>query len=521
MIEASDILLEARNITKRFPGVLALDNVSLEVYAGKVNAIVGENGAGKSTLMNILSGVYTQYEGDILLHGQKQSFQSSMDAQEHGIAMIHQELNLVPYLNIAENIFLGREPLNAFGCIDQKKMHRQAKAILDDLHFDIPTDTSIIDMRVGQQQMVEIAKALSVHAKVLIMDEPTSSLCESETQILFKLMRELTSKGVGIVYITHKMDEVVQLADHVTILRDGVLVEKMPMSSTTIDEIVRKMVGRDRKDFFVKRSHTYGKERLRVEHWSVRNQRNADKYILQEVHFSLHAGEVLGIYGLMGAGRTELFESLFGMYARQTQGDIYVDGEKVLIQHPEDAVEKGLALIPEDRKLDGLILDMNIEQNTTLASLKQFLRNGFLSFSKEASITDEYRDHLQIKSYSSKQLVGQLSGGNQQKVVLSKWLLTHPKVVLLDEPTRGIDIHAKNEIYKLIDDLAEEGMAIVVVSSELPEIMAVSDRIVTLCAGRITANISREDFSEERILKAALPAEKHLSSVSEPDVQRK
>lgn len=500
-------IVEARNITKRFPGVLALDHVNLRVMAGQVNALVGENGAGKSTLMNILSGVYPDYEGEVLVNGEIQHFESVTDAQEKGIAIIHQELNVIPYLNVAENMFLGREPLNAFHLIDKRRMHREARELLQRLHCDVDTHTHMIDLRVGQQQIVEIAKALSLKAKVLIMDEPTSSLSEGETNLLFGLIEELKSQGVGIVYISHKMDEIKRLADYVTIMRDGKFIDEVPMSETTIDEIVHKMVGRDKKDFFVKQQHNHGEVVLETRQLCLKDSIHPDKNILNNINLQVRAGEVLGIYGLMGAGRTELFETMFGLYPNETSGELLVNGKKVNISHPEDAVRCGMALIPEDRKTAGLVLGMNVCQNTTLASLSDCLRMGLLEQSKEEKIAEEYRQRLNIKSYSLEQLAGQLSGGNQQKIVLAKWLLTGPKVLFLDEPTRGIDILAKNEIYKLMDELAAQRMALIVVSSELPEIMAVSDRIITLREGEIGAEFSREQFTEEAILKAALPKE--------------
>ena len=499
--------LEARNITKRFPGVLALDHVNLHVMAGKVCALVGENGAGKSTLMNILAGVYPDYEGEVLVDGVVQHFQSVTDAQQQGIAIIHQELNVIPYLNIAENIFLGREPLNAFHLIDKSCMHREAKQLLQRLHCDIDTHTLMIDLRVGQQQIVEIAKALSLQAKVLIMDEPTSSLSESETILLFDLIRELKSQGVGIVYISHKMDEVNQLADYVTVMRDGKFIEEVPMAETKIDDIVSKMVGRDKNDFFVKQQHLHGEVVFETRGICLKDTIHPDKNILSDINLQVRAGEVLGIYGLMGAGRTELFETIFGLFPKETSGEIWVEGKKVEIRHPEDAVNCGMALIPEDRKTAGLVLGMNVCQNTTLASLSDCLKMGLLDQGMEEKTAEDYRQRLGIKSYSLEQLAGQLSGGNQQKIVLAKWLLTNPSVIFLDEPTRGIDILAKNEIYKLMNELAAQGMALIVVSSELPEIMAVSDRIITLREGEIGAEFMRDEFSEAAILKAALPRE--------------
>ena len=499
------VIVEAREVTKRFPGVLALDRVGLRIVSGQVNALVGENGAGKSTLMNILSGVYTDYEGDVLVDGEVCHFQSVTDAQQRGIAIIHQELNLIPYMNIAENMFLGREPQTRMGLVDKQRMHREARQWLDRLHLHVDTHTMMADLRVGQQQLVEIAKALMLQARALIMDEPTSSLSETETDILFSLIDELRQQGAGIVYISHKMDEVWRLADFVTILRNGQLVAERQMSDITPGEIVQMMVGRERKEFFVKEEHPMGDVMLQVEHLNMMDATHPGQKILDDISLSIRSGEVLGIYGLMGAGRTELFEAIFGLHPQEVTGHIMIDGKEVTIRHPQEAVDKGLALCPEDRKREGLVLGMSIGNNTTLAALAECLTHSLLDSRKEHQQADNYRQKLDIKSTSARQLAGQLSGGNQQKIVLGKWLMTKPKVLFLDEPTRGIDIHAKNEIYRLINQLAAEGMAIMVVSSELPEIMAVSDRIITLREGCVGDTFDRSDFNEERILKASLP----------------
>ena len=487
------VLLEARGITKRFPGTLALDGVDFRVYAGRIHAVVGENGAGKSTLMNILSGVYSDFEGSLTVHAK-------------GIAMIHQELNLVSEMTVAENIFLGREPRTPLGLVDRSRMERDARGLLERLGADFPPGRPVKELRVGAQQIVEIAKALSQQAEILIMDEPTSSLSERECQTLFQLIRDLAAAGTGIVYITHKMAEVSLLADHVTILRDGRLVREIPFAQTSIEEIIRGMVGREGKDFFVKNPHGIGDCVLEVEGLCLDDTQRRGRRLLEDISLQVRAGEVLGIYGLMGAGRSELLGSVFGLFPDRVSGTVKMDGRPVRIASPRDAVRLGLALLPEDRKLEGLILGMDIAENTTLAALETLTKRGMLNARAERIKTDEYRTRLGIKSHSNRQLAGELSGGNQQKVVLAKWLLTGPRVLFLDEPTRGIDISAKNEIYKRMDELSAAGMALVVVSSELPEIMAVSDRIITLRDGRIGAEFTRDQFTEENILKAALPA---------------
>jgi ribose transport system ATP-binding protein len=500
------VVMEARAISKSFPGVQALNMVHLRVYAAKVNAIVGENGAGKSTLMYVLSGVCADYEGDLLLDGRKVTFRDTTDARRAGISMIHQELQLVPWQSIAENIFLGREPLNSVGTIDFRAMWRKATTLLQALECGIDVRSPVSSLRIGQQQIVEIAKALSFDVRVLVMDEPTSALSKSETRTLFRLIRSLTAKGVAIIYITHKMAELTELADYVTVLRDGRTINQSAMRDLTVDAIVKQMVGRDVKDFYVKKEHSIGSAKLQIEGLSLRRPGRLERFVLNDISFTVNASEVLGLFGLMGAGRTELFETLFGLHGSGSSGTVRINGKQVSIHSPADAIRAGMALLPEDRKCDGLVLEMAIAQNISLASLDKVLTAGLLNTVREEKQADAFRDQLSIKSYSSHQKANQLSGGNQQKVVLSKWLVTNPEVLLLDEPTRGIDVNAKNEIYKLIDDLVSRGMAVVVASSELPEIMAIADRIVTLCEGRVTGMFARNEFSEEAILRAALPA---------------
>lgn len=504
-IHKEKFIFETQKITKEFPGVKALDQVDLKIYLGMVNAVVGENGAGKSTLMNILSGVYTEYSGDLLFDGKKVAFHHTTDARQMGISIIHQELQLVPHMSIAENIFLGREPLNKAGFVDYKIMEEKSEALLQKLEFKTDVKRKISSLRVGQQQLVEIAKALSFDVRVLIMDEPTSALSETETRNLFKLIRSLTEQGVAIVYITHKMDELTLLADYVTVLRDGCFISHSKVKNIEVDEIVKLMVGRDSQDFFVKKDHEKGSTRFKIEDVTLKKVGESEKYLLKDIGFSVKESEVLGIYGLMGAGRTELFETIFGLHQSTSSGKVYIEGKAVQIKHPNDAIKEGLALIPEDRKSDGLVLDMPIAKNISLSALEKFTRKGLIDQSEELNQANQYRKKMNIKSTSASQPVIKLSGGNQQKVVISKWLVSDPKILMLDEPTRGIDINAKNEIYKLIDDLAEQGMAIIIVSSELPEIMAISDRIITLCDGRLTGEFERGDFTEESILKAALP----------------
>jgi ribose transport system ATP-binding protein len=498
-------ILKTRQISKVFGSVAALDNVGIKLYSGMVNTIVGENGAGKSTLMNILSGVYQEYTGEIYLDEELVSFANPKEAMDQGIVMIHQELNLIPDLSIAENVFLGREFKTRAGLIDYKRMHLETKKLLGLLKMDVPVYDNISNLRVGQQQVVEIAKALSLKARVIIMDEPTSAISDQEIKVLFDIIRSLKSSNVAIVYITHKMDELFQIGDYVTVLRDGKLTGTAKIDNVTRDDVVRMMVGRDIKDFFVKSDTSIGDEIFKVEDLFMHHIYKKEDYILENINFDVRKGEVLGIYGLMGAGRTELFESIFGIHPTLSSGKIFIEGKEVHIQSPSDAIKAGLALVPEDRKEGGLVPEMTIAASIDLASIEQVESFIFLSRQKEKALADTYMDRLKIKAPSIWEIVEKLSGGNQQKVVIAKWLATDPKVILMDEPTRGIDVNAKNEIYNLISELAVNEIGIVVVSSELPEIMAISDRIIVLSEGKQKAELRRDELNEETIIHAALP----------------
>jgi len=503
--KTDNIVLQARSISKAFGGIKALDGVSLEIRAGKVNAIVGENGAGKSTLMKILSGVHREYEGQIVLDGQPVAFANPRQAQDNGIAIIHQELNLIPSLSVAENVFLGREFVSRIGLIDYRAMHRETTKILKRLDLHINPRIAVSGLRVGQQQVVEIAHALSLRARIVIMDEPTSAISKHEIEVLFGLIRSLTAQGVAVVYITHKLDELFQIADTVTVLRDGKLVGSSPIEDVTHDDIVRKMVGRDMQNFFVKAYVAESQEVLGVRDVCLAHPRRRDDYVVDHVSFDVKAGEVLGLFGLMGAGRTELLETIFGLHPKRSSGDILLDGRKVEVGSPTDAIGFGIGFVTEDRKLEGLILEMSVAASISLASLERTERFGLLSGAIENRLARDYVERLRIKTPSVKQRVENLSGGNQQKVVIAKWLATNPRVLLLDEPTRGIDINAKNEIYRLISELAKAGLAILMVSSELPEIMAIADRIVVLSEGKQTAEFASSKATEELIMKAAIP----------------
>ena len=501
----TEVLLEARNISKSFPGVKALDGVGIRVRKGRLNALLGENGAGKSTLMNILSGVLAPDSGEIRVMDRPVRFSGPLDARSAGIAMIHQELNLVQNLSIAENIFLGREPRTRLGLVDYSRMNREAARLLSSLDMDRNPATPIRELRVGSQQVVEIARALSIQTRVLIMDEPTSAISQHEITVLFRLIHRLKNQGTGIIYITHKLDELNLIADDITVFRDGQFIAEKPFKESSRKEMVRLMVGRDLRDLFRKTSQPDSGEALRVKDLSMQHPTRAGDWLVRKVNFTLRRGEILGLFGLMGAGRTELLQSLFGMHPGLVSGQVWIGGRPVHIQSIQQAIRAGLALAPEDRKSEGLVLAQSIVQNTTLTVLPQCCRAGILRPALEWNLTRQFIEKLRIRTPSPRQCVRNLSGGNQQKVVLARWLATQPRVLLLDEPTRGIDINAKKEIYALVDQLAADGLSVLMVSSELPEIMGLADRILVMASGQISGEFSRAAATEEAILHAALP----------------
>lgn len=498
-------MLVAKNISKRFGGVIALSGISLELHPGKVNAIIGENGAGKSTLMKIFSGVHTQYEGEIIYNDKLVKFSNTREAEEAGIAIIHQELNLVPYLSIAENVFLGREITNALGILDKKQMNEKTRQLLSRLNLNIDPNTKIAELKVGQQQLVEIARALYSNASVIIMDEPTSAISDKEVENLFSITRQLRSEGKTIVYISHKLKELFTIADRYIVLRDGATIDSGDMLHISQDELIRKMTGRKLSMEKSGKSLNEAEELLSVKNISLRHPVLRITNILSNISFNLHKGEILGVYGLMGAGRTELMETIFGLHPKNASGEIRVNGKIQHIKSPTDAIRAGIALVPEDRKLQGLILNHTIRSNISITILHKIQQWGLiLNSKKEKELTNSYISQLSIKTSSGNNAAKNLSGGNQQKIVLAKWLATHPKILLLDEPTRGIDINAKAEIYKLMKSLAKEGIGIIMVSSELPEILAVSDRVLVMCEGELTASIPIEQATETNVLKHAL-----------------
>jgi ribose transport system ATP-binding protein len=487
-------LLIMRGITKRFPGVLALHEVNFDVHAGEVHALIGENGAGKSTLMKCLSGVYQRDSGEILFKGQSVNFANTRQAQEAGIATIYQELNQIPYLSITENIFLGTE-MQRGPLLNWREMHKRARELLDRLHLDIDPRTPIARLGVGQQQMVEVAKALHHNADLIIMDEPTSALSVREIEELFTIIRQLKANGVGLVYISHHLDETFEISERITVLRDGRHITTEPTSEMDMERLIKLMVGRDLSEQFPKETVPRGEEVLRVENLTQGRR-------LRNISFALHKGEVLGIAGLVGAGRTELVRALFGADPIDS-GKIFIDGQRVFINSPRDAIRHGLALLTEDRKRQGLILGMSTRENITLSVLEALTPTIFTSRRKESELSQKYIDSMAIKTPSQDQLVINLSGGTQQKVVLAKWMATHPRILIFDEPTRGIDVGAKVEIYKLMNALVKEGVAIIMISSELPEVLGMSDRIMVICEGQVTGFLTREEATQEKVMALA------------------
>lgn len=502
-------LLEAQNITKRFSGVTALDKVNLSVGSAKVTALIGENGAGKSTLLKVMSGIYTDYEGSILFKDTVIQFSSPKDAQDLGISVIHQELNLIPSLTVAQNVFLGREEITRLGFLDQELMNQKTKVLLDRLKLDVDPLAQVSSLKVGQQQIVEIAKALLIESEVLFMDEPTSAIGESEVEVLFQIINQLKAEGKTIVYISHKLDELFALADDFVVLRDGQVVGKGEMNQISRDKLIHMMAGRELKTTIKSEIRRSGKGMLQVQNLYLKNPENPQRPVLKNINFRLNKGEVLGIYGLMGAGRTELCESLFGLHHRFLSGVITLNGEERYFKSPVEAIESGMALVPEDRKKDGIVPGMSVSGNISLSAIDKVTRFGFLNERLEVNLYGKHVKALNIRASSAKQLMRNLSGGNQQKAVLAKWIERDPKVLLLDEPTRGIDINAKKEIYELIANLADEGISILLVSSEIPEIRAVSDRILVMSEGQITAEFSREDATENIIMNACIPENMH------------
>lgn len=491
------VILEVENVSKWFPGVQALDRVSFTLRKGEVHALVGENGAGKSTLMKILSGVHQADEGTIRYKGEIVNFRTVNQSHDAGISIIYQELNLIPHLSVAANIFIGREPLTQYGTLDERKMNADAGALLQTLKIEIDPSIQLNKLPVSKQQMVEIAKALSTKSEVLIMDEPTSALTESEIDELFSVIHSLRDQGVAIIYISHRLDELKRIVDRITIFRDGHSISTDDYFAITMDEIVNRMVGRKLENIFPPKQNHPTNEKI----MEVRNIVRAGK--LHDISFDLYRGEILGISGLMGAGRSELGRAIFGA-DRIDSGEVFLNGKKVTLNSPSDGINAGIAYLSENRKEDGLAIKMRITENVTMANVEKICRNmGILSNSGEIKAAQKYTDELDIKTPSLQQIVNNLSGGNQQKVVVAKWLFCDSKILIFDEPTRGIDVGTKYAIYELIGALAKSGRGIIVISSELPEILGLTDRTLVLHEGHLAATLITRETSQEEILSYA------------------
>lgn len=492
----ADVILRMKNIAKSFSGVQALKNANLELKAGEVVALVGENGAGKSTLMKILTGIYKKDGGTIEYMGQEVEYSGPKESEKAGIAIVHQELNMMSDLTVAQNLFIGHEMMNGL-FIDDSKMAEQAVELFEKLNIEIDPYCKIGDLTVGKQQMVEIAKAISKNAKIIVFDEPTAALTDSEIDELFKVIRDLQNKGVGIIYISHRMDEIGQISDSITVMRDGEYVGSLATKGCTKADIIKLMVGRA--------IYTEPKTASQVAKDAPEVLRcvklNRGKFV-KDVSFDLKKGEILGFSGLMGSGRTEVARLLFGA-DKKDSGEIYVNGKLVEIHEPSDAVKAGIGYLSEDRKRFGLVVDKTIEDNTVIASIDKFMNGLFINRQKTQEVSEQYVRELKTKTPSVKQIVKKLSGGNQQKVVIAKWLCQNSDILIFDEPTRGIDVGAKSEIYQLMDKLAKQGKSIIMISSELPEVLRMSDRVAVMCEGRLTKIINIEDASQETIMEAA------------------
>ncbi|MFB1098716.1 xylose ABC transporter ATP-binding protein [Terribacillus sp. JSM ZJ617] len=506
--------LEMKGITKEFPGVRALDNVTFSVRKGEIHALCGENGAGKSTLMKILSGVYphNSYSGQIYINGKEAEFKSIKESQEAGVGIIYQELALVEEMSVAENLFLSHDLMRQ-KIVNWNKIYSEAKKKLAEIGLNIDPQVKVGDLTVGKQQLVEIAKALTKKTEILILDEPTAALTESDVKVLINLLNDLRDQGVTCIYISHKLGEVLELADTVTILRDGKTISTELIKDMTEQKIVSKMVGRDLTELFPYEPHAIGRDNvLEVIDYSFTDE--SGKKLISDVSFCLRRGEILGFSGLMGAGRSELFVSLFGGLKGKKKGSVLIEGAKKNITQPSNAIKHGMAYVSEDRKRYGLVLGMEITKNTTLAALNKVMKFKVIDAALEVKNATMVTDKMKLKAPNLEAKVGQLSGGNQQKVVLSKWLMNNPKILILDEPTRGIDVGAKYEIYKIINELAKEGVGIVIISSELPEVMGMSDRIIVMSEGKITGEFLRADATQEKIMTCATGGKQNEQSTS-------
>lgn len=503
---SDDIILDIRNVTKHFPGVVALDDVSIKIKRGEIHGICGENGAGKSTLMMILKGVYPwgSYEGEIWYEGKELKLEnrSIRQASEAGIAIVYQELTLVANMTVGENVFLGREPVTGTG-IDWNKLYSDTQQILDKYHLDINANEVVKHLGVGKMQMTEIAKALSENAKILILDEPSSALSEEEIVHLMEILKTLKSHGVTCIYITHKLSELFRITDTVTVLRDGRVITTQPTTELSEDALISYMVGRKIKERFPKGNRKPGKEIFRVENLHAVDPDDNSHEVVRGASFNLREGEILGIAGLMGSGRTELVSTLFGEYGKITSGKVLLDEKEIATSSANVSMRKGISLVPEDRKKFGLVLIQDIQRNISLANLDKFSKWYKIDFNAENKATGEFAKKLEIKAPNLAVLCQTLSGGNQQKVVIAKWLMSEPRILIMDDPTRGIDVGAKYEIYKLMNELAENGIAIIMISSELEEVIGMSDRIMVMSAGKSMGTLDENEFSQEKIMTLA------------------
>lgn len=487
-------LLKMNNIHKRFPGVYALNGINFELRKGEVHGLLGENGAGKSTLIKVLGGIYALDEGEIFIEDKKVNIHDVQSAHTYGVAIIHQELVLVPHMTVAENIFLGREPKVA-GFVNKNKMNQEAQVLLDTYEMNINAEDLISDLTIAQQQMVEIVKAISFNSKILVMDEPTSSISDKEVAFLFETMRTLTKKGVGIIYISHKMSELDEICDRVTVLRDGIYVGTAVVKDVKKDDLIKMMVGRELSNY-------YTRDYRSTEQVILTCQDIDDGNMVKGASFYLRKGEILGFAGLVGAGRSELMKCVFGL-TKNYKGDIVLENQKIKITSPTEAMKNGIALVPENRKQEGLYRIQSVRYNLTIEVLSQFIKGIFVDSKKENDITQKYIDMMDTKTPTLDQEMENLSGGNQQKVMIGRWLAMRPKILILDEPTRGVDVHAKAEIYSIMNDLVKEGMSIIMISSELPEIINMSDRVYVMADGRVKGCLDHTEVSQEQIMHLA------------------
>ena len=500
-------MIRMSGISKAFSGNVVLNNVEFELHDGEIHALMGENGAGKSTLMKILCGICEKDAGSVMVDGQEMEFKSPKDSEAQGIAIIHQELNILPDLSVAENLFLGKEKTyGLFGILRKKEMHKEAKELLAKLGLDIDPSARAGDLSVGKQQIIEIAKAIASNAKYIIMDEPTAALTDREIETLFKTVRELKAKGISFVYISHRMEEIFAICDRITILRDGTYVGVREIPKTTFDEIVAMMVGRELGERFPSRKAVIGEVKLQVKNLSADGA-------FEDVSFMVRKGEILGVAGLMGAGRTEVAQALFG-YRKATAGEILIDGKPVKIHSPIDAMKQKIGFVSEDRKTEGLILDFSIKENIMLTNLDKGSKSGVILPKLENKMVAKYIEQLRIRTASAEQSAKSLSGGNQQKIVIAKWLGTDPQILILDEPTRGVDIGAKKEIYQIMNNLAEAGVSILMISSELPEVIGMADRVMVMHEGKVTGTLTKKDMTQEKIMHYATGGDKVVQTAN-------